>query len=198
MFTYLSVVVSLRAALVRHQWSLLPQAEPRPVSDHLSGVFCLWPAYAVQQAVHGESRNPFPHIRHFSFTFSKLYHEHNNSAFHFLYCSMTGIQRRPHWCWMSWIDLQKVRSTRCSHHKGTILFMEYSICLFLWFGRWLYWDLQLSVVSPVLVSRQSAYHNCFSSEEPQSTAYALPSHILVYPQRTEVTLYDLVAFCRIC
>lgn len=44
---YLSVVVSLRAALIRRQRSLLPQAEPGPLSDYLPGVLRLWAAYAV-------------------------------------------------------------------------------------------------------------------------------------------------------
>lgn len=127
MFTYLFVVVSLRAALVWHQCCLLPKAEPRPVSDHLSRVFCLWPAHAVQQALHGESRCFFPHIRHFSFLFSKLQHEHDNLTFtiDFLPFSMTGIQRRPQWCWMLSVVLQKVRSSICSHHECSVLFTAY-------------------------------------------------------------------------
>lgn len=68
-----------------------------------------------------------------------------------------------------------------------------NLCLLVWFGRWLYRYLQLSVVSPVLVSWQSAYHSFFSSAEPQSTAYSLPSFITVYTQNTAVIVNGLVA-----
>lgn len=68
-----------------------------------------------------------------------------------------------------------------------------NLCLLVWFGRWLYRYLQLSVVSPVLVSWQSAYHSFFSSAEPQSTAYSLPSFITAYTQNTAVIVYGLVA-----
>lgn len=68
----------------------------------------------------------------------------------------------------------------------------FNLCLFVWFGRWLYWYLQLSVVSPVLVSWQSAYHSFFSSAEPQSTAYSLSSFITVYTQNTAVIVYGVV------
>lgn len=68
-----------------------------------------------------------------------------------------------------------------------------NLCLLVWFGRWLYWYLQLSVVSPVLVSWQSAYHSFFSSAEPQSTAYSLSSFITIYTQNTAIIVYGLVA-----
>lgn len=68
-----------------------------------------------------------------------------------------------------------------------------NLCLLVWFGRWIYRYLQLSVVSPVLVRWQSAYHSLFSSAEPQSTAYSLPSFIKVYSQNTWVIVYGLVA-----
>lgn len=129
MFTYLFVVVSLRAALVWHQCCLLPKAEPRPVSDHLSGVLCLWPTHAVQQALHGESRCCFPHIRDFSFLFSKLQHKHNNLTFtfDFLHSSMTGIRRRPQWCWMLSIVLQKVR---IAHITNAAFYSLHIKCVF--------------------------------------------------------------------
>lgn len=48
-------VRSLRAAVLRQQCSVLPQAEPRPVSDRLPGAFCLWATHAVQQALYGKT-----------------------------------------------------------------------------------------------------------------------------------------------
>lgn len=53
-------VRSLRAAVLRQQCSVLPQAEPRPVSDRLPGAFCLWATHAVQQALYGKT---LPHER---------------------------------------------------------------------------------------------------------------------------------------
>lgn len=48
--------VSFRAALIRHQCSLLTQAEPRPMPNCLLGMFCLWSTPAVQQTLYGKKK----------------------------------------------------------------------------------------------------------------------------------------------
>lgn len=56
MFKFIVFAASLRAANIRHKCGVLPQAEPRPVSDCLPGMFCLWTTHAVQQALYGKTQ----------------------------------------------------------------------------------------------------------------------------------------------
>lgn len=63
-------VRSLRAAVLWQQCSVLPQAEPRPVSDRLPGAFCLWATHAVQQALYGKTLLHGRHIKSPIFAFS--------------------------------------------------------------------------------------------------------------------------------
>lgn len=116
--------LSLRAAVVGQQCCVLPQDEPRPVSDRLPGVLHLRAAHAVQQTVYGETGSCLVNCLMNRDTQDQCLCSSSSSSstnesikmFFFLSVlryfvpSMTGTLRRPQWWWIWWRDLEMVRN----------------------------------------------------------------------------------------